>query len=227
MITAQALSKKFGDFFALKEISLHIEPGEFVFLIGSSGSGKTTLFRLILKEFVQTSGKLIVDNQEIKDIKSQQLPIFRRNIGTIFQDFRLLPERTVFENIALPLLVSGKSIEDTKNAVNTALEMVEIVNKAQLFPAQLSGGEIQRVSIARAIANKPKIILADEPTGNLDPKTAKSIVKLLKDIHTDLKSTILMATHNADIVNQQNLRVIKIKQGVIAKDLPLGNYDDE
>ena len=227
MVTAKGLTKKFGDLLILDNIDLHVNAGEFVFLTGPSGSGKTTLLRLILRDLIATTGELLVDGQDVAKIKKSKLPNLRRSIGTVFQDFRLLADRNVLENVALPLLITGQKVSEVKAAVDTALEIVGLTNRKDLFPAQLSGGEIQRVTLARAIVGKPKLILADEPTGNLDPKTAREIVKLLETIHNDLKTTILMATHNEQIVNTGKKRVIKLKGGKVSKDQPDSAYDDE
>ncbi len=225
MVKANKLTKKFGPISALSEVSFSVEPGEFVFLTGPSGSGKTTLLKLILRDLKADSGSLTVDSQDLSKIKPSHLPAFRRNIGTVFQDFRLLPDRNVWENISLPLEVRNVRGSDIVAAVKIALEMVGLTDRALLFPSQLSGGELQRVAIARAIVGKPKLILADEPTGNLDPKTAKSIFKLLKDIHSELKTTVLMATHNEGLVNNQSLRVILLEGGKLTKDELKGKYD--
>jgi len=224
MVSARSLTKKFGDIIALHDVSFSIDPGEFVFLTGPSGSGKTTLLRLILRELKFDSGQLVVENKDLSKIKNKELPGFRRMIGTVFQDYKLLTDRNVFENISLPLEVRGIKSADIKSAVKLALEMVGLANRAALFPSQLSGGELQRTAIARAIVAKPRMILADEPTGNLDPKTAREIVKLLKDIHTELKTTILMATHNAEIVDHYSQRVINLTQGKLVSDNPKGKY---
>lgn len=226
MISAQNLTKTFGSILALGDVNLTVSPGEFVFLTGPSGSGKTTLLRLILRELKSDKGTLIVDGQDITKLLSSKLPHYRRTLGVVFQDFKLLLDRNVSENVALPLQVAGFKSTDIPSAVKLALEMVELGPRADLFPAQLSGGELQRVAIARAIVAKPKLILADEPTGNLDPKIARSIVKLLRDIHHELKTTVLMATHNADIVNALSLRVVALKAGKIIKDSPKGKYED-
>lgn len=224
MVSAQSLTKKFGSIVALHDVSFSIAPGEFVFLTGPSGSGKTTLLRLILRELKPDAGKLIVDEKDLSKIKNKEIPVFRRAIGAIFQDYKLLLDRSVSENISLPLEVRGTKNSDAKSAVKLALEMVGLANRAALFPGQLSGGELQRIAIARAIVAKPKMILADEPTGNLDPKTAKEIVKLLKDIHTELKTTVIMATHNAEIVDHYTLRVINLTDGKLLSDVPKGKY---
>ncbi len=225
MISAHGLSKRFGDILALDEIDFEVGEGEFVFLTGPSGSGKTTILRLILRELKPDKGTISVDGHDLAKIAIGNLPKYRRAVGMVFQDFKLLADRNVAENVALPLQVRGSSTNDISNAVKQALEMVDLKNKSQLFPAQLSGGELQRAAMARAIVGRPKIILADEPTGNLDPKTAKLIVKLLRTIHSELKTTVVMATHNADIVNSLSLRVISLDGGKIIKDSPKGKYE--
>jgi len=225
MVTAKQVTKKFGSTLALSDINLHIEPGEFVFLTGQSGSGKSTLLKLILREVKPDSGELVVNGENLLKIKSKKLSQYRRNIGPIFQDFRILFDRSVAENIALPLQVKSVKTPEILSSVKIAAEMVGLQNQTHLFPAQLSGGEVQRVAIARAIVSKPALILADEPTGNLDPKTAKSIVKLLRDIHEELKTTIVMATHNADIVNHNALRVVTLEKGRIIRDEAKGKYE--
>ena len=225
MITAHGLTKKFGDIIALNNLTLSVNPGEFVFLTGPSGSGKTTFLRLILRDIVPDSGTLTVDGVQLSKLQTRGLPHFRRNIGAVFQDFKLLEDRDVWENIALPLQVRGLKFPAIDPAVKVALELVKLTDRAHLFPAQLSGGELQRIAMARAIVGKPKIVLADEPTGNLDPETAKSIVKLLKDIHAELKTTVLMATHNVDVVNHYAQRVVSLKNGKLIKDSPTGKYE--
>lgn len=225
MITARNLTKKFGGITALSDFTLAISPGEFVFLTGPSGSGKTTLLRLALRDLVPDSGSLIVNDHDLGKLKKKDLPLLRREIGTVFQDFKLLLDRSIWENVSLPLEVRHLPNAQIDKAVKIALELVGLADRASLFPAQLSGGELQRAGLARAIVGKPKLILADEPTGNLDPKTARTIVKLLKDIHTGLKTTIVMATHNADIVNLYSLRVISLDKGKLVKDNPKGKYE--
>jgi cell division transport system ATP-binding protein len=225
MISAHNLSKRFGDILALDEVNFSVEPGEFVFLTGPSGSGKTTLLKLILREFSADKGEIKVNNVDLKLITSKKLPDYRKNIGIVFQDFRLLTDRSVRENVALPLEVQGVKLADIDGAVKKALEVVGLAKRANLFPAQLSGGELQRVALARAIVTRPKLILADEPTGNLDPKTAQSIFKLLRAIHEELKTTVLMATHNAEIVNHSSLRVIALDDGKVIRDTPKGKYE--
>ena len=225
MVTATGLSKKFGSVQALSDINLSIAPGEFVFLTGPSGSGKTTLLRLILRDLKPDTGTIKIDGQDVSQISSSQLPQYSRQIGVVYQDFKLLPDRNIWENVALPLEVRGVSSVQYTSPVKVALNLVDLGSKASMFPAQLSGGELQRVSLARAIVGKPKLLLADEPTGNLDPKTAKAIVKLLREVHSQLKTTVIMATHNAEIVNVNSQRVIALDAGKVIKDSPRGKYD--
>lgn len=225
MITAQRLTKKFGDISAVIDLTFSVNPGEFVFLTGPSGSGKTTFLRLVLRDLLPDSGSLIVNNHDLAKLKKKDLPVLRREIGTVFQDFKLLADRNIWENVSLPLEVRHLSSDQVDKAVKIALELVGLTDRAALFPSQLSGGELQRAGLARAIVGKPKLILADEPTGNLDPKTARVIVKLLKDIHVELKTTIVMATHNADIVNLYSQRVISLDKGKLVKDNPKGKYE--
>ncbi|MEK7503986.1 MAG: ATP-binding cassette domain-containing protein [Patescibacteria group bacterium] len=220
MISAQKINKRFGEVIALEDVSFEIENGEFVFLTGKSGSGKTTFLRLLLRELKPDSGELKTD------IETKTLPEYRQQIGIVFQDFKLLTDRNVWENVALPLLIKGVKNEELHAAVHAAVETVDLTEKMELFPAQLSGGELQRVAIARAIIARPKLILADEPTGNLDPVTSKSIFKLLKQIHDELKTTIIMATHNADLVNHGALRVINLEKGKVTKDVAKGKYEE-
>jgi len=170
MVTARSLTKKFGKIVALQEVDFTVEPGEFVFLTGASGSGKTTVFRLILRDLKPTSGELIVDGHKISQLLSRDLAHYRRHLGPVFQDFKLLPERSVWENVALPLEVRQVKPDDIFASVKIALEMVGLTNRSHLFPSQLSGGELQRVAIARAVVGKPKLLLADEPTGNPSSK---------------------------------------------------------
>lgn len=224
MITAQAISKKFGDITAIDAVSFTISPGEFVFITGRSGSGKTTLFRLLLRELRLDSGFLSIDAQDLSKIKSSKLPAYRRQIGVVFQDFRLLPDRNIVENIALPLQIRKVKNTDISSAVTQVLETVGLTLRSNMFPAQLSGGELQRVCLARAIIGRPKLLLADEPTGNLDPKTSKDIVTLIKKIQEELKTTVLMATHNSDIVNHFKQRVIQLDSGKLVTDTPVGKY---
>lgn len=225
MVTARNVSKKFGSIIALSDIDLHVKTGEFVFLTGPSGSGKTTLMRLILRDLKPDSGTLLVNNQDLAKLSTSKLPQYRRSIGPIFQDYKLLADRIISENISLPLQIRRLKPVDIAAAVKIALEMVDLSDKANLFPGQLSGGELQRVAIARAVVSRPNLVLADEPTGNLDPKTAKSILKLLTDIHSELKTTVIMATHNAELVNHVAFRVVSLEKGKIIRDEAKGKYD--
>lgn len=226
MIAAQDLTKKFGKIVALDKVKFTIASGEFVFLTGKSGSGKTTLIRLLLRDLLPDIGTLIIDETDVAKIPSGKLPLYRRDIGVVFQDFKLLTDRNVFENVALPLMFRGVSPIDIESSVRGALEMVNLWEQASLFPAQLSGGETQRVAIARSIVARPKLLLADEPTGNLDPVTAKMILKLLREVHEELKTTVIMATHNAELVNHSSLRVITLESGKLIKDNQKGKYEE-
>lgn len=224
MISFEHVVKKFGSTIALDDISLEIKQGEFVFIVGPSGAGKSTLLRILTREIIPTNGKILVSNIDITKIKTSEVPNFRRKIGVVFQDFKLLDDRTVFENVALTLEVQNKSDEEILKSVEHTLKLVEIWGKRHLFPRQLSGGEAQRTAIARAIAGKPDIVLADEPTGDLDPKTAWGVIQLLNEINS-WGTTILMATHNQEIVNTLKRRVVVLKQGQIAKDSKEGKYE--
>lgn len=225
MVVFDHVTKKFGSAStAVDDVSIDIKQGEFVFLVGPSGAGKSTLLRLLTKESTASSGKILVDSKDITKIKSGEVSKYRRKIGFIFQDFKLLDDRTVFENVALTLEVLGKAEDEIAKQVEHTLKLVEIWDKRNLFPRQLSGGEAQRTAIARAIAGKPEILLADEPTGDLDPKTAWGVMQLLNEINS-WGTTILMATHNAEIVNTQKRRVISLKKGAVVSDNLEGKYD--
>lgn len=228
MIQFDSVTKKYpGSQVALADISLKIADGEFVFVVGPSGAGKSTMLRLITREITPTSGKVLVNGQDLAKIPTDKLPYLRRDIGTIFQDFKLLLNRTVFENVAIPLEVKGTSDSQIEKEVSSALERVRILDKADSFPLQLSGGEVQRTAIARAIVARPKIVLADEPTGDLDPKNAQSVVEILDKINSEDKVTIIMATHNVGIVNHFKKRVIFLKKGKIEKDEKTGHYETD
>lgn len=220
----EKVTKKFGNICALEEISFDVQGGEFVFLTGPSGAGKTTITKLILRELLPTSGHVKIDDTEVSKISNGKIPQFRRKIGVVFQDFRLLFDRTVFENVALPLQVVNLKKDEIKKRVDEILELVGLQERAHLFPRQLAGGELQRVCLARAIINRPEIVLADEPTGNLDPATSWQIVKLLKKINK-MGTTILMSTHNVDIVNSLKERVIKLEKGKLIKTEDEGKYE--
>jgi cell division transport system ATP-binding protein len=208
---------------ALQHIDLEIDKGEFAFLVGQSGSGKSTFLRLILRELLPTTGRIYVAGKDLTRLHSWKLPALRRQIGNVFQDFRLLPGKTVFENVAFALQVIGKSQSVIKRVVPETLELVGLADKGERLPEELSGGEQQRVAIARAFVNRPKVLLADEPTGNLDPTTSVEIVRLLDQINKT-GTTLIMATHDATIVNQMRKRVIELDKGVLVRDQAKGVY---
>ncbi len=207
----------------LKEINLSVRPGEFLSIVGTSGAGKSTLLKLIYAEEVPSEGEVYFNERPISQIKRKHLPFYRRNIGTVFQDFKLLPERTAFENVAYALEVDGKSTEEINFEVPEILEIVGLGNKMHNFPRQLSGGEQQRVSLARALIHRPKVIIADEPTGNLDPVSTNEIIQLLLEINS-FGTTVLLATHNKGIVDKIGKRVIAIEGGRIVRDESKGKY---
>ena len=202
---------------ALDNVSLRIEKGEFAFLVGPSGSGKSTFLKLMIKEEEPSSGKILIDGKDITRIKKKDIPFLRRKIGFVFQDFRLLYDRTVSENIVFALRVIEASEKEIRTQLKTVLQMVGLSGKENYYPNQLSGGEQQRVALARALATKPPILIADEPTGNLDPKTAEEIFKTLLEINAR-GTTILVVTHAKDIVNELNKRVIALDHGKVIKD---------
>jgi len=223
MIKFDKVTKKFGEFTALDKVSFDIEKGEFVFVIGASGAGKSTLIKLILRECLPTEGEIKVKDLNLKEIPKKQMAEYRRKLGVVFQDFKLLFNRTVFENIALALRVLGEKEEEINTKVENILDLVDLKEKADFFPIQLSGGELQRVVLARAVVTEPEIVLADEPTGNLDLGTAREIVNLLKKINQSGK-TIVMVTHNFEIVNLLNQRVIELDKGKVVSDQKKGKY---
>lgn len=208
---------------ALNGVSLHIEPGEFVFIVGESGSGKSTLIKLLLRELTPTSGKIIVNNTDLGKLRYRKIPKFRRGVGVVFQDFRLLKDRNVYDNVAFAQLVIQKPVKEIRKNVPTMLSMVNLAEKYKALPRELSGGEQQRVAIARALVNKPPILLCDEPTGNLDPKNSWEIMKLLEEINKK-GTTVLVVTHNSEIVSAMQKRVITMKRGVIVSDEKKGEY---
>lgn len=208
---------------ALSNVSVNIAAGEFVFLVGASGSGKSSFLRLILKEERPNAGNIHVLGQDLRRIPSRKVPLFRRNLGVVFQDFRLLPQKTVFDNVAFTLRVIGKSSGFIHEAVPDILQTVGLAQKAKNFPHELSGGEQQRVAIARAAVNKPSILLADEPTGNLDPATSAGIMNVLSRINAS-GTTVIMATHDSGIVDQMQRRVIEVSAGRIVRDEHEGGY---
>lgn len=209
---------------ALDDISVSIDRGEFIFLVGPSGAGKSTFTRLLIREGVPTKGQIMLDGKSIVRMKSKEIPLLRRKIGFVFQDFRLLQDRTVFENVAFALEAVGMPVNEVRKRVPSVLDMVGIGDKYDCFPDELSGGEQQRVAIARAIVNNPGILIADEPTGNLDPDTSLEIMKIINDINKR-GTTIIMATHDSEIVNRMRKRVIVLNKGKIVRDEVKGGYD--
>jgi len=218
MIKLDKVSKKFGTgVFGLADISLSVEKKEFVFLVGPTGSGKTTIFRLLIREILPTEGTVIVNDWDLTKLPKHQIPHLRKKIGVVFQDLKLLFDRTVFENVLMPLEVTGVRVEEAKQRVEEVLTQIGIIEHKDKFPIQLSGGELQRVAIARALVLSPQILLADEPTGNLDSATSWEIVKLLSDIN-EKGTTVIMATHNIDIVKNLSKRVIALEKGKLVRD---------
>ncbi len=211
---------------ALNNITLHIEEGEFVFVVGASGSGKSTFIKLLLKELDPTSGQIIVANQNLGKLSRRGVPKFRRNLGVVFQDFRLLKDRNVYENVAFAQRVIEKPNHVIKKRVPEVLTLVGLANKYKSFPKELSGGEQQRVALARALVNRPSILLADEPTGNLDPKNSIEIMKLLEEINAR-GTTVVVVTHNREIVNAMRKRVVRLRKGVIISDEKEGVYVED
>lgn len=226
MIKFENVSKKFGTIEALLGISFEINDGDFVFLTGPSGAGKSTIFKLILREYLPTEGKITVCDREVNLLSGKKVCHHRQEIGVVFQDFKLLSDRTVFENVALPLEIKKTSEVKIKERVENVLVAVGLLERKNLFPAQLAGGELQRTALARAIINEPKILLADEPTGNLDPKTSLQLVELFRQIKQG-GTTVIMATHNANIVDSFKERVIELVQGKIVRDEVKGGYQAE
>ena len=222
MIDFKNVTKAYDDKIVLNDVSLHIDDGEFVFIVGPTGAGKSTLIKLISREVEPDEGDIIVDGKVIDDLSNREIPAFRRQIGMVFQDFRLLPNLTVYENVAFAKEVVHSPKRDIKRVVPQLLAMVDIEDLADNFPDQISGGEQQRVAIARAIANNPKYIIADEPTGNLDGETAWAIMDLLDQINKR-GTTVVMVTHASEIVERMNRRVITIHGGKIVSDIKGGN----
>lgn len=211
---------------AIKNLSIEIEKGEFVFAVGSSGSGKSTLMKMLMKEVEPTKGTIVINGTDITKITRKEIPYLRRKIGVVFQDFRLLPSKTVYENVAFAMQVIEATPREIRRNVPAIIAMVGLSKKARAYPNQLSGGEQQRVALARAIINKPPLLLADEPTGNLDPDTAWEIMNLLSDINMR-GTTIVVATHAKEIVDSMKKRVITLQKGVMIRDIKEGGYSDE
>ncbi|MGN0142979.1 MAG: cell division ATP-binding protein FtsE [Roseburia sp.] len=230
MIKLEHVSKSYSAGIpALNDVSLNIKEGEFVFVVGDSGSGKSTLIKLLLKELDPTSGTITIDGRQLNKIKRRQIPKFRRNIGVVFQDFRLLKDRNIYDNVAFAQKVIGESTRSIKKNVPVMLSMVGLAAKYRSYPKQLSGGEQQRVAIARALVNKPKILLADEPTGNLDNNNAWEIMHLMEEINSH-GTTVVVVTHNLEIVKEMHKRVITMQKGVVVSDTASedgGDYDED
>lgn len=224
MILLDRVTKTYnGNSTALDRISLHVEPKEFVIIIGKSGAGKSTFLKLLTKEEKPTSGKIVVGGLDYDKLKDRDIPLVRRKIGVVFQDFKLLPQKTVFENVAFALEIVGVGNHEIQNTVPKVLDIVGLRGKEQRMPNELSGGERQRVAIARAIVRQPKILIADEPTGNLDPKHAWDVIKVLEKINR-YGTTVLLTTHNTDIVNKLKRRVVTIEGGRIVSDRANADY---
>ena len=224
MIKLEHVSKSYSAGIpALNDVSLNIEEGEFVFVVGDSGSGKSTLIKLLLKELEPTEGTITINGRKLNKIRRRQIPKFRRNIGVVFQDFRLLKDRNIYDNVAFAQKVIGESNRSIKKNVPKLLSMVGLAAKYRSYPRQLSGGEQQRVAIARALFNKPKILLADEPTGNLDANNAWEIMKLMEEIN-EQGTTVVVVTHNLEIVKAMNKRVITMQKGVVVDDTASDHY---
>lgn len=226
MIEFKNVSKKYGTgTVAVDNANFTIEKGEFAFLIGNSGSGKSTIIKMMLKEEEPSAGNIFINGRDITKIKPSKVPYLRRSMGIVFQDFRLLPDKTVYENVAFAMYVVRASQKHIKRQVPMVLSLVGLSQKAKMYPNELSGGEQQRVALARAIVNNPSMLIADEPTGNLDPNTAWDIMELLNDINLR-GTTVVVATHAKDIVDKMNRRVIRIEHGNIVRD-EKGGYDGE
>lgn len=227
MIEFNNVSKIYkNDFVAVKDINLNIEPGEFLFIVGKSGAGKSTLIKLLLKEINPTEGTIRYKELDVTKIKKRNVAEYRRRIGFVFQDYRLLPKLTVYENIAFAMEMICCSSKNIRREIPIVLSMVGLSDKARYYPDELSGGEQQRVSIARAIINKPETIIADEPTGNLDIETSTEIMKIFNEINKR-GTTVIMATHDRELINRCNRRVVELKSGRIIRDIKVGGCEDE
>ncbi|OPL07387.1 MAG: cell division ATP-binding protein FtsE [delta proteobacterium ML8_F1] len=224
MITLNEVTKQYsGGSLALDNINLHIQKGEFVFIVGQSGAGKSTFVKLILKEENPTKGKVVIDGIDLGQLHRRRVPYLRRRMGVVFQDFRLLPKKTVYENVAYSMEIIGARPKEVRKRVPLILSMVGLSQCTKKYPEQLSGGEQQRVSIARAMINNPPLLIADEPTGNLDPDTSWEIMRLLKQFNGN-GTTVVMATHDQNIVDAMKMRVVKLENGRIVRDESMGGY---
>lgn len=227
MIEMRDVSKVYGNgLHALQDVNIKVQNGEFIFIVGVSGAGKSTFIKLIMKEIEPTSGSVIVDDMDLSQMKRAAIPYHRRNLGVVFQDFRLLPDKTVYENVAFAMEIVEASRKEIRRQVPAVLGMVGLASKAKSYPDQLSGGEQQRTSLARALVNNPSMLIADEPTGNLDPVTAKDIMKIMNMVNYR-GTTIIMATHAKDIVNSMKKRVITFQKGIVLTDQEKGEYFGE
>lgn len=224
MIKFMDVTKRYDSAVALRDVSFEIEMGEFVFVVGPSGAGKSTIMKLIYREEVASQGSVLVGRIDVSQLKPHQVPRLRRRMGIVFQDFKLLPGQTAFDNVAYVLRALGVAPDEIRRRVLGALKVVGLIDKVDARPEELSGGEQQRVGIARAIVNGPSLVIADEPTGNLDPKTSLDIMNLLEQINAR-GTTILISTHNQQIVNQMNKRVIALRNGELVRDVVQGAYD--
>jgi cell division transport system ATP-binding protein len=224
MIRFDHVTKQYpGHVHALSDVTVEISDGEFIFLIGASGAGKTTMLRLLIRDLLPSAGNIQIDNWHVNTLPTKKIHLLRRKVGTVFQDFKLLTDRTVFENVALGLEILGKTDQEIETRVSDVLELVGLAGKKHSFPLQLSAGEMQRTGIARAIVGGPSILLADEPTGNLDPETSWEILDILSEINK-IGTTIIMATHNANIVNNYKKRTLTLHEGKLINDEAHGKY---
>ena len=225
MIRLENVSKSYNNgVHALRDINLTIEDGEFVYIIGPTGSGKSTLIKLLDGEEIPDQGRVLVNDVDVGKLRHSKVPFYRRSIGVVFQDFRLLPHLTIFENISFALEVIGMDRQQIRQRVREVLELVSLIEKAKAFPNQLSGGQQQRATIGRAIANHPKVLIADEPTGNLDPEMSKEVIELLEKINEKEKTTVLMVTHDKNLVDAFKKRTISLEEGYIVADMMKGGY---
>ena len=224
LITLDDVSKRYPNgTFALRDVDLRIDSGDFIFLVGSSGAGKSTLIRLLIREEGATTGRVVVDGEDVGRMPRSRVHLLRRKVGVVFQDFKLLPRKTVAENVAFALIVTGHEGRLVHEETDRALSLVGLTARRDHFPSQLSGGEQQRTAMARALVNRPRILIADEPTGNLDPVTSWEIIKLLTRVN-ELGTTLVMATHNAEIVNALRRRVVHLDHGMVVRDEREGLY---